>query len=566
MAQGLYESDREDTFRILERGSVYFSSVFGRKKMYRILIVDDEPLILAGISSLLSWEEYQCRIVGKAANGCKALDLYWQLRPDIVITDIKMPAMDGITFMKKVREGGGCAAFILLTNLEEFALAKEALRLGAVDYLVKLELEEESLTSAKKKAVEICEYNRKKGIVQGEQGDVFEDTLEEKIQNYFQRILIYDARIKGQEAVENIIGERYGNMALMLINFNYGFEGFSPAFTREDQKKVMDFAENIISGMVKGFFEYSCLLRRDQNGFILVLSLEDQKDYETQIQVMSRKFRQVMKDYFEVPVSIAVSQPGGEAQDLLYQAMSAMNQTYYENSEETVFYSARCEKDVRHSSNFNINFLKKDMAAAVGQNDSRRFGKIMDQVISLFEECRPARTQAVNACSNLYYFFVFLMEGEKDQSFPYAVDIIGHLNRMEHLKSILKWLEGFRDEVVRVLDLRGEVKIDRNVELARKYVAEHYKEKISLGQVAQALNLSSGHLSSVFRKQTGQKFSDYVTEVKIEKAKELIRTHQYMMYEISDMLGFDTQYYFSTVFKKMTGLTPKEYETAKQDF
>ncbi len=112
MAQGLYESDREDTFRILERGSVYFSSVFGRKKMYRILIVDDEPLILAGISSLLPWEEYQCRIVGKAANGCKALDLYWQLRPDIVITDIKMPAMDGITFMKKVREGGGCAAFI----------------------------------------------------------------------------------------------------------------------------------------------------------------------------------------------------------------------------------------------------------------------------------------------------------------------------------------------------------------------------------------------------------------------------------------------------------------------
>ncbi len=508
--------------------------------MYRILIVDDEPLILAGISSLLSWEDHQCRIVGKAANGRQALEMFRQLKPDIVITDIKMPAMDGITFMKEVRESGGCAAFILLTNLEEFALAKEALRLGAVDYLVKLELEEESLIAALKKAVERCEYNRKKGLVESVPGEVSEDTLEEKIQNYFRRILIYDVRVQGQEAVENVIGERYGNMALMLINFNYGFEGFSPAFTREDQKKVMDFAENIISGMVKGFFEHSCLLRRDQNGFILVLSLKDQKDYEARIQVMSRKFRLVMKDYFEVPVSIAVSQPGGEAQDLLYQAMSAMNQTYYENSEETVFYSKRCEMDERHSSNFNINFLKKDIAAAVGQNDSRRFGEIMDQVISLFEECRPARAQAVNACSNLYYFFVFLVEGEKDQAFPYAVDIIGHLNRMENLKSILKWLEGFRDEVVKALDMRREVKLDRNVELACKYVAEHYQEKISLGQVAQALNLSPGHLGSVFRKQTGQKFSDYVTEVRIEKAKELIRTHRYMMYEISEMLGFDT--------------------------
>ena len=74
------------------------------------------------------------------------------------------------------------------------------------------------------------------------------------------------------------------------------------------------------------------------------------------------------------------------------------------------------------------------------------------------------------------------------------------------------------------------------------------------------LNISQGHLSSIFKKQTGKNFSDYVTEVKIEKAKELIGTYQYMMYEVSDMLGFDTQYYFSAVFKKITGYTPKEYE------
>jgi len=75
------------------------------------------------------------------------------------------------------------------------------------------------------------------------------------------------------------------------------------------------------------------------------------------------------------------------------------------------------------------------------------------------------------------------------------------------------------------------------------------------------LNISQGHLSCIFKKQTGKNFSDYVSEVKIDKAKELIGTYQYMMYEISDMLGFDTQYYFSTVFKKITGHTPKEYES-----
>ena len=111
--------------------------------MYRVMLVDDEPLILAGIASMLDWEQYECRIVGKAANGQQALEQLEELRPDIVITDIKMPAMDGIEFMRKARDNKCRAQFILLTNLEDFALAREAVRLGALEYLVKLELDEE---------------------------------------------------------------------------------------------------------------------------------------------------------------------------------------------------------------------------------------------------------------------------------------------------------------------------------------------------------------------------------------------------------------------------------------
>lgn len=108
--------------------------------MYRVMIVDDEPLILAGIASMLDWEQYGCRIVGKATNGQQALEKMAELQPDIVITDIKMPAMDGIAFMREAKEKNYQAVFILLTNLEEFSLAREAVRLGAIDYLVKLEI------------------------------------------------------------------------------------------------------------------------------------------------------------------------------------------------------------------------------------------------------------------------------------------------------------------------------------------------------------------------------------------------------------------------------------------
>lgn len=325
----------------------------------------------------------------------------------------------------------------------------------------------------------------------------------------------------------------------------------------------MGFAEDIISGMVKGFFDNSCVLRREQSGFVLVLSTEGMDDFKREASVMSVKFRQVMKDYFEVPVSIAVSLRGGgvdEIQDLLYQAMSAMNLTFYDNTGGAVFYSELCEDNRSHSSNFNINFLKKDVTEAIRQNDCEEFSSIMNQMIQLFSECRPSRRQAVNACNNLYYFITSLIEDRGDQDFPYAVDIVGQLNRMDNLSAVLTWLEGFRDQMIKVLENHQEARKDKIVELALEYVRAHYQEKITLSQAAAVLNVSQGHLSSTFKKQTGKNFSDYVTEMKIEKARELIESYQYRMYEISDMLGFDTPYYFSSVFKKITGYTPKEYE------
>lgn len=531
--------------------------------MYRVMLVDDEPLILAGIASMLDWEQYGCRIAGKATNGQQALEKLEELCPDIIITDIKMPAMDGIEFLRKARENKCRAQFILLTNLEEFSLAREAVRLGALDYLVKLELDEEKLADTLKKAVEKCSLLEPSEKDRSEGKEQYKISMDDSIKNYFRRVLVFDLDGNAQEPLEEIIREQFREPVLLMIHFNYGFEGFSPAFTRDDQKKMMGFAEDIISEMVRGFFDYSCLIRRDQNGFILVLSAYEISDYQERIRKMSGKFLSVIKDYFEVSASVAVSQKGRgieEFPELLYQGMSAMNYTYYEWSEPIVFYSEECEVSKRHSSNFNINFLKKDLGQSIQSNDGERFAQIMEQVAALLMENKPSRYQAINGCSSLYYFITSFFEDQEERAFPYAVDIIGQLNRMGTLNDIIRWISGFGDEVMKVLVQRASEKVDRNVELAQQYVEEHYQEKITLGQLAEQLGISQGYFSSIFKKQTGQNFTDYVNHVRVEKAKELIGMHQYMMYEISDMLGFDTQYYFSTVFKKITGLTPKEYE------
>ncbi|WP_186423166.1 response regulator transcription factor [Lacrimispora celerecrescens] len=528
--------------------------------MYRIMIVDDEPLILAGVSSLLNWEEHQCKIVRKVTNGRQALAQMEALRPDIVITDIGMPVMDGISFMKASVERGYVASFILLSNLEEFTLVKEALRLGAVDYLVKLELDEKALLAALERAKDRCNLtHRRIGLMEG--GEV---TADERIQNYFRHILVCETDAHLDERLSLMIRERYPVLLLMVIQFNYKHEGFSEMFTMADQKRIITFAENIIHEMVKGFFDRCCLLKKEQKDFILVLSLEEMNDYKKSVEAMSIKFCKVIRDYFDIPVSITVSRPVREAegvQDLLYQAMSTMNETYDNGSSTVVCYLENCKENFFHSSSFNVNFLKKELTGIIRQNDRDSFSNIMNQIIQLFAQCKPSRSQAVNACSKLYYYITFLLEEREDQRFPYILDVAGQLSRLSDLSAVIAWLERFRDQVAVALETYKESRKDKYIELVQEYIREHYREKITLNQMSALLNISQGHLSSVFKKQTGKNFSDYVSEVKIEKAKELIGTYQYMMYEISDMLGFDTQYYFSTVFKKITGHTPKEYES-----
>ena len=136
----------------------------------------------------------------------------------------------------------------------------------------------------------------------------------------------------------------------------------------------------------------------------------------------------------------------------------------------------------------------------------------------------------------------------------------GRLYQFNSLADILTWLQSFCSKLCRLLNARKSTRSDKLVEQARAYVDEHYMEKLTLADIADCLNISAGHLSNTFKKLTGSTLSDYIATVKIEHAKELIDTHQYLMYEISDMLGFDNPYYFSKVFKKVTGISPREHE------
>lgn len=534
--------------------------------MYRVMIVDDEPLILAGVTSLIEWEDYNCTIAAKATNGQNALDLMADINPDIIITDIKMPAMDGIELMKRCRESKSQAAFIILTNLEEFSLAKQAVKFGATDYLVKIELTEETLAESLKRAIRECEKNRSAGSRQENTGEDARHP-QQSSESLFRKLLLEEPVGEKNEEYQ-LLQADYKAPVMVLLRMNNTSSYFQASLSEKDRKKAMSYTENILKEMVKRFFPVWGILEWEETGFLIIVPGGDDTQTNHKIAQMCQKMISVVEDYFgmqTVAAVTAVAEDIYRLSEFLPQLESCMDAYYYQMESSVVFYSEDFQKYQEQNRDFDISFLKKDMTLALGQNDSTRVREIISQLTSLFREYTPARKQAVNACINLYTFVVPFYEGAGDipgGKFPDTMQMVEKLKRIGCLHDILMWLQTFGDKICQVMEGRSTGKSERVIEGVRQYVMEHYQEKLTLAMAAEATGISQGYLSSIFKKQTGRNFTDYVAWIKAEKAKDLIQEHQYMMYEISDMLGFENPYYFSKVFKKVTGMTPKEYENS----
>jgi len=564
--------------------------------MYRIMLIDDEPLIISGISSLIPWEEYDCTIVGKATNGKIAFEQIMQLQPDIIITDIKMPVMNGLELIAKCKEQNLIFSFIVLTNIEEFELAKEAINLGAADYLVKIELTEEILISSLIKVKHL--YDQLISSNSNLRVNRFIEASNEEIMKVLFNKLFSSKTLPGAVNTEvskasseiptliepenfhsvNIpfntsdftnqelqIAELFISPFLMMLNISYSNAQYLKGNEQSDFKQIMTYASGIINEMLGRIFKQSCILPWEQRRFLIIVSSENMISLSEALVSFCQKVNTVLKNYFEITVSIGVSNIADTIFELpkyVNQAITAIDYYYFDTSSPIIFYSERADK-VTHPNNFDINFLKKDLTLALQQNDSQKTNTIFEQIIDLFTTYTPQKKQAINACINLYTFIHSFFEYNESLSndlFPDTVTIMEHLNQLSSLNHIIVYLKSFQSTLCEFLDSRKNSRADKIIELTKNYVKNHYKEKLTLSNVSAALNFSPGYISSSFKKHTGYNFSDYISLVKIENAKKLIDTHNYLMYEISDILGFDNPYYFSKVFKKITGISPREYE------
>lgn len=304
--------------------------------MYKVILVDDEPLILAGIASLIPWEDHDCTIIAKATNGPSAYDMILELQPDIVITDIRMPVLNGLELIEKCSEAHCQFAFLVLTNLEDFQLARKALSLGASDYLVKLNMSPEELIQALNRAKSACDmmaHHRQAGHVSSA------PNTEELIHNYFNEILIAQ---KQNIQPPQPASQSYSRPFVLLFSIRHNHIRFQPQEEQGDLKVINTQITDIISGIAARFFKTFTLLNYTPfHTFVLAASLRENSDFESTIGSFCTKTNSALKTYFELNAVFGISHLADSLDELpalLLQAQTALEYYYYDSARPVVFF------------------------------------------------------------------------------------------------------------------------------------------------------------------------------------------------------------------------------------
>jgi two-component system, response regulator YesN len=539
--------------------------------MLKVIIIDDEALVRVGLKSMINWEELGYEIVAEAANGQNGLDLIMKFRPDIVITDIKMPVMDGLEMMCSVLKANHKPKFVILSSYDEFQLVKQAMKLGAEEYLIKLDLEPEillnTLTIIQEKILsEPGKTDEKERIEKG-----LPENISMLREGFLKRIIsrpVQDQMKIDEQVVYLGIELNELNLACALVQINNIkiLDKYDTNELRLLEVSFLNTINEIVNDIFKGYtFSWN------QGEFVVVFSgdLELVADiYHEKAFNMAERLLQVLKQYFNIPVTIGISNLHRgylELAQAYFESCQSVQHSFYSGLQPIVFFT-EVSKTVGVQERIDITELRNILPKAIEMHDLEAIWTVFEGVISILDELKVSRGQALDVCFQIAY----LICGVTDLDETVIKEITGYNNSLYEsiltlntLAEIINWLTGLGQGLCRFLSKNEELKNHRLIAKAKKYIMEHYVEEISLHEVAAVLNISSGYFSTIFKQYAGIGFTDYVTENKIEQAKKLLWEADYKIYEIANILGYQNAYYFSKVFKKITGLTPSEFAGKK---
>ena len=542
--------------------------------MLKVFLVEDEVVMREGIKNNINWEQEGFSFVGEASDGELAYPLIQKTHPDILITDIKMPFMDGLTLCKVVKKEFPDIKIVILSGYDDFNYAKEAIGIGVEDYLLKPITKNAFLER-------LCEirsrYEHEKS--QREYYEQFHREMQEYEQNssrdFFEGLIsgtmdMGEMYERADKLGLDIVAEAY-NILIFTLESENAAAGQSETYSEWEAR-----AREKIEGL---FADHSYAMLFRNNVFSYGVLVKEQKDNP------GKNTRDCVESIREILSDAPAGQPWFIAAGEPVERLSNMKHSY--NTAAQTY--AR-----RYLYDGHILYYRDLKEEELAKDDGRYLKKVdinaMDPAIIQKFLGSGLKEETGNFVRD--YFHAIGKEPMTSMVFrSYVIlnvrfSVLSFLNRMGYCASALEESDtedaleqggasmeaamAYAEKILqKAIEIRDENSGNKNrdiLEHSIEYIKTHYMdENMSLNAVAQVANISANHFSALFSQNIGQTFIEYLTGIRMEHAKELLRCTGKRASEIALEVGYKDSHYFSYLFKKTQGMTPSDYRKAKEE-
>lgn len=534
--------------------------------MIKVLVVDDDSVARTNMKVLIDWEKNGYEICGEATNGEEAIQFIKESDPDIVITDISMPIMDGIALIEHLNQYFPQIKIIALSGYEDFDYVRKSMKRGAVDYILKHTLEPqvflEVLNTAKERILDALSEHNKKRMLEAQINES-RTVLRQKFINQ----LVLGSIIERTEILQRIdelkldIDEK--NLSIVLFevdDFNILCEKSSP----KDIHKLISSVENISAEILKE--SVKAVTSHIQDGkFVIIFSFGHMRSnlYINNIIVTTiKRIKSSIKRYLNITACFSYS--------TIFADIAQIHQ-YYKEAEVVLqgrFFKGK-DRIIEESSHSN-EYLNLDLAEektiirALKTQSIDKIESCLEGIFTKFVTNKISYNSIQMICAELINIVnrvaretgINVKRIYNDKDIPYS-----SMNKFETLMEMRNWILQLYKKFISLI---GETKYDPNYsEYTRKaicYIQKNYKKNVSLYEAAQTIGVNSSYLSRVFKEDCGMGFVEYLNHIRVGYAKQIIEVSEMKLKDVAQEAGFNNYTYFFKVFKDVLNLTPVEYE------
>lgn len=529
--------------------------------MIRLLIADDEEEIRLALRDIIPWNKHDIEVVGTAKNGQEAYELTEERRPDIALVDIKMPELDGLSFIERVRARQSGVNIIILSGYDNFEYTQEAIRLGAFAYILKPADPAEILSTVLQCAERTREEKKKH-----DQLKRFEREINGRLpllkERFFSRLLNAQDSLDSlgdqlrfyRSTLDENQSVRAGIIRIAVLG-DFNDTDRRTGFEIAKQRVIDSLTGEIGADTAAEVFEYA-------NDCVLIYAAEEHQRIS---KILGRLVAALRKEGWYYPFAGIGSETSSllEIHHSYRHAVKALDRLYYSKDSEEYLVEAAAEETINPKESYPVE-LEQSIIHALKTQQKRQAEEFLGAFLRAVEPIPDGDSRIREYCCGIYSAILHLcLEKGGDLSRELSEEKlrIQELLEAEDLSAMREILFGLLRLVYD--SLKESSYPCRIVDRAADYIRENYAQSLTLTAVAAEVYVTPNYLSMLFKKELGINFLNFLHRCRIEKACTLLGDNSLKIYEIAEQLGYTDTKYFTQVFKKHTGTSPQQFRSSK---